>query len=221
MCVFCMIKIDLWKGKRNIIHWQQSKQGHSSVSVSSLDLLEYISCQRIRSNDWTLLLFVANISWIAIGDDLWHVLWNCCQYFKPCLTFFSPNYSWLIYMQMLQLLYELKPYDLFKNSFHLFSWFIFELCLLIQLLNFTCWFGLFFANHTMMFITLNGRKCFSCWILFWDETHVVPYLIVGYHKYFSCINIMLIIDVFLKLCKVATQELSYFKNQMTQCNIFL
>jgi hypothetical protein len=31
---------------------------------------------------------------------------------------------------------------------------------------------------------------------------------------------MLIIDEFLKLCKLATQELSYFLNQMTQCNFF-
>jgi hypothetical protein len=42
--------------------------------VSSLNLLEDISCQRIRPNDWTLLLFVANIGWIAVGDDLWHPL---------------------------------------------------------------------------------------------------------------------------------------------------
>jgi hypothetical protein len=41
---------------------------------SSLNLLEDISCQRIRSSDWTLLLFVANIGWIAVGDDLWHIL---------------------------------------------------------------------------------------------------------------------------------------------------
>jgi len=49
--------------------------------------------------------------------------------------------------------------NLFKYSFHLFSWFILELCLIIQLLNFTCnWFGLLFVNLVMMFITLKGRK---------------------------------------------------------------
>jgi len=54
--------------------------------------------------------------------------------------------------------------NLFKNSLHLFSWFILELCLLIQLLNFTCsWFGLLFVNLAMMFITL---KMLSSWILF-------------------------------------------------------
>jgi len=36
-----------------------------------IDLLKDINCQRIKSNDWTLLLFVANIGWIAIGDDSW------------------------------------------------------------------------------------------------------------------------------------------------------
>jgi len=45
-----------------------------SVMVFSLNLLEDRSCPRIRSNDWTLLLFVANIGWIVIGDDLWHSL---------------------------------------------------------------------------------------------------------------------------------------------------
>jgi hypothetical protein len=44
----------------------------SSVVVSSLNLLE--NCQRIKSNDWTLFLFVANIGWIVIGDDYWCLL---------------------------------------------------------------------------------------------------------------------------------------------------
>jgi hypothetical protein len=39
--------------------------------VFSLNLLKDINCQGIKSNDWTLLLFVANIGWIAIGDDSW------------------------------------------------------------------------------------------------------------------------------------------------------
>jgi hypothetical protein len=43
----------------------------SSVMVSSLQLLEDINYQRIKSSDWTLLLFVANIGWIVIGDDSW------------------------------------------------------------------------------------------------------------------------------------------------------
>ncbi len=62
----------------------------SSVIVSSLNLLENIKSQRIKSNDWTLLLFVANIGSIAICDNSWCPLWN------HCLTFFSPNYSWFI-----------------------------------------------------------------------------------------------------------------------------
>jgi len=82
----CILHVEdcLWKKKQNIVHWQQLEQGHSknsSVMVSSLNLLEDINCQRIRSNEWTLLLFVANIGWIAIGDDCWHPLWNHCQIF--------------------------------------------------------------------------------------------------------------------------------------------
>jgi hypothetical protein len=45
-----------------------------SIVVSSLNLLEDKNCQRIKSNDWTLFLFVANIGWIVIGDDYWCLL---------------------------------------------------------------------------------------------------------------------------------------------------
>jgi len=46
----------------------------SSVVVSSLNFLKDKNCQRIKSNDWTLFLFVATIGWIVIGDDYWCLL---------------------------------------------------------------------------------------------------------------------------------------------------
>jgi hypothetical protein len=45
------------------------------------------------------------------------------------------------------------------SYFIMFSFFTFELSLLIQLLNFTCsWFGLLFVDHATMFMVLMGRK---------------------------------------------------------------
>jgi hypothetical protein len=60
-----------------------------------------------------------------------------------------------------------------------FSLFTFELCLLIQLLNFVCkLFKLLFANCAMMFAFLKDRKqCSLVGFLFQESADVIVYLI--------------------------------------------